>query len=268
MKRVEILSIGDELLAGIVQETNTHWIAKRIAARGASLERVTTLPDRPEIVAVELRAALARAPDLIVTHGGLGPTDDDRTREALALALGVAAERDPDAFAIVRRRYEELAAAGAVAAAKITPARARMADLPRGARPLDNQVGAAPGVVISSGATTVVSLPGVPRELSWIWESPLAPLLDEVLGPGGFAETTLVTDLLDESRIAGLLGRLQARHAGVYVKSRASGFDSGDEIRVTLAARGASDEDARALLDACLGDMRAAMRAEGIDLRA
>jgi molybdenum cofactor synthesis domain-containing protein len=266
VKRVEILAIGDELLRGIVQESNSHWLAKRIAARGASLTRVLVLPDDVEVVAAELTAAFVRAPDLLITHGGLGPTDDDRTRTMIAKALGVPQVRDDEALAIVTRRYAELAAAGNVGDAALNDARARMADLPHGARPYDNQVGTAPAFGIVRDATTLIALPGVPPELAWIWEHSLAPALDEVLGPGGFAEQTYELQLRDESRIAYLMEEIARAHPQVYAKSRARGFEAGEEVRVTLAAGAASDEHARALVDAAAADLRAALRAEGVEL--
>ena len=87
------------------------------------------------------------------------------------------------------------------------------------------------------------------------------------LGPGGFAEETLELELRDESSIAWLLQMVQERHPGVYVKSRARGFSEGEEVRVTLHATGPSDEDARALVDAAMSDVRAALTAEGIAVR-
>lgn len=266
MNTVEIVAIGNELLRGIVQESNSYWLALRIAARGAALRRVTVLPDEPAVVAGELGAALARAPALLVTHGGLGPTEDDRTREAISLATGRPLEPHGEAEAIVRRRYAELARSGAVADASLGPARARMAMLPRGARALDNEVGTAPGIVIDEGATALVALPGVPPELRWIWENPLATALDALLGPGGFAETTLELELLDESRVARLLALVQERHPDVYVKSRARGFE--EPVRVTLHAAGPSDAGASASVDVALADLRAALGAEGIAIRA
>lgn len=267
MKTAEILAIGDELLRGIVAESNSHWLAKRIAARGASLLRVTVLPDRTDVVAAEVRAALARSPRLLVTHGGLGPTDDDRTREALAIALEAPAEPNPVAEEIVRRRYRELHALGAVADARDSDARMRMTLLPHGAQAFDNQIGTAPAFAIRHAATTIVALPGVPPELFWIWENELAPLLDELLGPGGFAEETLTLEHRDESSIAWLLSLVQERHPGVYVKSRARGFTEEDLLRVTLAAAGGSADEARSLVEAASRDVRAALRAERIPFR-
>lgn len=261
MSTVEIFSVGDELLRGIVHDSNSHWMAKRIAARGASLERIATLPDRPDIVAGDLKAAIGRRPALILTQGGLGPTDDDRTREAIALATGRPLTPHAEAEAIVRRRYAELAAEGRVADAAMSDARLRMSLLPRGAAALDNQVGAAPAVVLNESGTTIVALPGVPPELQWIWDHPLEPLLDRVLGPGAFAETTLTLDLRDESAIAEMLRVIAARHSDVYVKSRAKGFDEGEEVRVTLTASGPDDARARGLVDSALADLQASLTA-------
>ena len=264
MSTVEIVAIGDELLRGIVQESNAHWLAKRLSARGATLARTTTLPDDPVVVADEIRVALGRAPTMLITHGGLGPTEDDRTRAIIARALDAPQERNPDAEAIVRRRYAELARDGVVAEGVADEARLRMADLPRGALPLDNQVGAAPAFWLEAGNSRVVALPGVPPELFWIWENPLAPLLDDWLGPGGFAEHTLTIDHRDESSLADDLERIADEHRRVYVKSRARGFGDEDLLRITVHATGDDDDAARHAVDAALSDVHALLVERGI----
>lgn len=267
MTGVEIFSLGDELLRGLVMDTNSHWMAKRIAARGAALRRVAVLPDDPPVVATEIRAAMERRPNLIVTHGGLGPTDDDRTREAIALATGAALQPHAEAEAIVRRRYAELADAGAVADAAMTDARLRMAMLPAGAVALDNRIGGAPGVLLTAGATTIVCLPGVPQELWWIWEHSLAPHLDAILGPGGFCEITVVLSERDESRIAPAMLAVAGRHPDVYVKSRATSFDQPDpRVRATLTAAGANDARARATAEAAFDDLRRTLADHGVTI--
>jgi molybdenum cofactor synthesis domain-containing protein len=266
LKTVEILSIGDELLRGIVQESNSHWLAKRIAARGAALRRVQVLPDEPRLVGDEIATAIRRVPTLLITHGGLGPTDDDRTREAISLGTGRAVELHPEAEAIVRRRYLELAEAGAVSDPALTNERLRMAMLPRGSLALDNEIGAAPAIMLPLDKTTLVALPGVPPELIWIWEHSLAPILDDLLGPGGFAETTFEIESRDESAIASLLQDVQAGHPHLYVKSRAHGFGESDLLRITVHATGESDAAARAAADAALSDLRASLAAKGISI--
>ncbi|TMK22822.1 MAG: competence/damage-inducible protein A [Actinobacteria bacterium] len=266
MSTVEIFSIGDELLRGVVQDSNSFWMAKRIAARGASLGRVIVMPDDPESVGDELRLAIERGPTLILTQGGLGPTDDDNTREAIAIGSRHSLEPNADAEEIVRSRYAELAAAGRVATPELTEPRRRMSRLPRGARPLDNQIGAAPAFVLELERTTVVALPGVPPELQWIWDHTLAPELDRILGPGGFAEITVTLDLRDESAIADLLRDLQGRHPDVYVKSRAKGFDAGEDIRVTLTAAGRSDDYAQRLVETALAELGNQLERMGISI--
>jgi molybdenum cofactor synthesis domain-containing protein len=266
MSDVEIFSIGNELLRGVVQDSNSFWMSKRIAARGANLTRIVVLPDEPEIVGEELHIAIERGPALVITQGGLGPTDDDRTREGIAFGTRHPLEPNPEAEEIVARRYAELAAAGHVADATMHEARLRMSRLPRGARPLDNQIGAAPGIVLELERTTIVAVPGVPSELQWIWENTLAPELDEILGPGGYAEITVTLDLRDESAIAEMLRGLQSRHAGVYVKSRAKGFDTGEEIRVTITAVGPGDDEAERLVQAAFADLGDQLERVGVHI--
>ena len=267
MKTVEIIAIGNELLRGIVQESNSHWLAQRIAARGADLRRVQVLPDEPPLVGREIAHALERSPTLLITHGGLGPTDDDRTREAIALGTGRLEQLNTDAEAIVRKRYRELAESGAVSDAALTDERLRMAHLPHGSLALDNEVGAAPAILLRLGETTLVALPGVPPELFWIWENSLARYLDEILGPGGFAETTFEIEWRDESTIASLLQEVQSRHPHLYVKSRAKGFGEDDLLRITVHATGKSDEDARALADVALSDLQTKLASKGVTIR-
>jgi molybdenum cofactor synthesis domain-containing protein len=266
LRDVEIFSIGDELLRGVVQDTNSHWMAKRLTARGANLTRVFVLPDDPELVGEELARSIDRGPALILTQGGLGPTDDDRTREAIAIGTRHPLEPNRPAEEIVARRYQELAAAGHVADATLHEARLRMTRLPRGARAMDNEIGAAPGVILDLERTTIVALPGVPPELQWIWENPLAEELDRILGPGGFAETTVKLDLRDESAIAEILRGVQSRHPDVYVKSRARTFEAGDEIRATLTAAGSSDDDARQKVGAAFSDLANELERIGVGL--
>ncbi|MHB8513250.1 MAG: competence/damage-inducible protein A [Actinomycetota bacterium] len=267
MKRVEIFSIGDELLRGVVADTNSHWMAQRIAARGASLTRVTTLPDEIATVSSALREASVRSPAMIFTQGGLGPTDDDRTREAVATAFDLPLVHDQAAEDIVNRRYQSLYESGRIADASMSEARYRMCTVPRGAIALDNQIGGAPGLLLRIGPLAIVSLPGVPSELHWIWEHSLAPHLDEILGPGGFAEITVTLTEHDESRLAPALRAIAERHARVYVKSRATAFDQPDpRVRLTLTAAAGSDEEARLLVDACLTDALEALAPLGVEL--
>ncbi len=261
---VELLTIGYEVLAGNVLDTNSHWLCQQIAARGARVLRITVLPDEIETIAEALRDALARQPALIVTCGGLGPTVDDLTTAAVAAALGRPLGEDPTAYGMVRDRYAELHQRGLVASAEMTSARAKMACLPAGAEPLTNTVGGAPGVLIADLPTVIASLPGVPAEMKDIFEHALWPRLETRFGGASYAERTVQTDCLDETIMAPAVDAVAARHQHVYVKSRAQVYGNGAANFVTLAARAASVADAGALLTAAEADLREALAEVGV----
>ena len=123
------------------------------------------------------------------TVGGLGPTSDDRTLEGVALGLGVPLTLHPEAERMVREKYAEFHARGYVPFAEMNEARRKMAMLPAGARPIVNPIGGAPAVLSEAGATSIVSLPGVPEELVAIVEQSLDDLLARVFGGGALRRT-------------------------------------------------------------------------------
>ncbi len=262
-RTAEIFAIGNELLLGIVQDTNTHWLCRQIAGLGGRVRRATLLPDDPSLVGAELRRALERGPDLLVTTGGLGPTPDDRTLEAIAQALGVPLEESGEALQIVERRYRELFEQGRVDSPELTDARRKMARLPKGARALDNRVGTAPGVLLRRGRTTVVALPGVPSEMRAIWAHALPPHLERIFGQGFYLERTLVVAVNDESLLAPILREHQSAWPQVYIKSRPQSFAEGFKILITLAMSGERSAVEATLARAVHG-LRERLRREGL----
>lgn len=235
---VEILAIGNELLVGQVQDTNTHWLIRSLTALGARVRRAVILRDEYDEIADALTSALRRKPRLILTTGGLGPTDDDLTMRALSRALDLPLIEDTVAMEMVRRRYEYIATIRPNFSADLNPARRKMAFLPQGGQPLVNPNGAAPGVVLDIGATTIVSLPGVPSEMKDIFTTSLQPVLAQSIGAGGYIEHTLVLDRGDESRIAVALQDVQSHHVTVYIKSRGQVFEDAIHLTVVLSSGG------------------------------
>jgi molybdenum cofactor synthesis domain-containing protein len=154
--RVALVTVGDELLAGDTVNTNAAWLGSRLAERGARVERVTTVPDRVVEIA-DVVAAFRETYDAVLVTGGLGPTHDDLTMEAVARAFGRELEESEAAI-------EWLEEHGNYARADLT---AGTADLPAGARVLHNEVGVAPGCAVES----VYVLPGVPEEMKAMFES-------------------------------------------------------------------------------------------------
>ncbi len=262
---IEILGIGNEVLAGNVLDSNSHWLCQQVSARGGQVRRITVLRDEPEEIKDGLLGALRRQPVLILTCGGLGPTQDDLTVAAIAAALGLPVQRDAVAYAMVQDLYARLFAQGEVSTAEMLPQRAKMALLPAGAEPLANRVGAAPGVLLASAGVTIVALPGVPAEMKDIFSNSLLPRLANILPQQAYAERTVKTRVWDESMLAPAVDAVAARHPRVYVKSRAQVYGSGMADFVTLAARAKDEREVAGLLDAAEGDLRRELERLGIE---
>ena len=246
-------------------DSNSNWLCQQVAARGGQVRRITVLRDDPAEIRDGLLGALGRRPELIVTCGGLGPTQDDLTAAAIGEALGLPVEEDRAAYAMIRAFYNELHSRGEVTTADMLPARAKMARLPHGAEPLPNGVGAAPGVLLTHRGTTIIALPGVPAEMKDIFSKSLSPRLQSLFAEQAYAERTVRTNAWDESILAPAVDAVATRHPRVYVKSRAQVYGSGIPDFVTLAAR-AQDETELRRAPGC-GRERPADRAQAIGNR-
>ncbi|MCR4340374.1 MAG: competence/damage-inducible protein A [Gemmatimonadaceae bacterium] len=199
--RVELITIGDELLLGFTIDTNSVFLGGELAALGVEVARRTTVGDDRDAIAAAVRDALARA-DGVITTGGLGPTSDDVTMDAVAAALGVELERN----ATVVARLEEIWRLRG-RSEPLPPANLSQAMLPRGARVLPNNHGTAPGVYVErSDKHWVAVLPGVPREMREMFSGSVRDLV-RAAAPGGVVRSLAVrTTGVAESRLPELLG--------------------------------------------------------------
>ncbi len=197
--RVEILAVGDELLLGSVVNSNAARLGQWLTEAGCQVTRATVVGDDVTAISAALREALRRA-DAVVITGGLGPTADDRTREALAAVAGVPLARDASAEKELRAWYERHH--------QDVPGFAlRQADLPAGAAPLPNPVGSAPGIRLLVDGVRVYALPGVPAEADAMFTAHVLPELRAGNPP---AVRTLRTALLPEPLVAARLAPLEA----------------------------------------------------------
>jgi len=263
MISVEIIAIGSELLRGIVLDTNTNWLCKQITGLGGQVKRVTTVPDEPEMIAEALKSTLRAKRDVLITSGGLGPTQDDLTLQAVAKALKLKLILNEEAYKMVAQRYEELAKAGRVADAALTESRQKMALLPQGAIPLANRVGTAPGVYLEHKSSKIICLPGVPAELKDIFQNSLQPFLKIIFGEGFYLEKDLTVQLSDESILAPILKELNTRWPKVYIKSRPKGKAFGLKIIVTFSLAGPEDEVKKAV-NGAMEDLKERLTQENI----
>lgn len=264
MTTVEIIAIGNEILLGDVLDTNTHWLCRKLTGLGGHVRQAVQVRDDKDAIVYALGAALERGTELIITTGGLGPTEDDLTLEAVATALDRPLLTHPKAYAWVASKYQQLAETGFVQDAAMTVPRAKMARLPQGAMPVANPAGAAPGVVIELDRSIVICLPGVPAEMKSIFEETLQPILRRFFRESVFAEKLLIVGCQDESVLAPILGAVGRQHPHVYVKSRAKHFGPDVKFRVILSATGFSRQEVASALEAAQTDLEAALAKMGI----
>jgi len=197
---VEVLAVGDELLAGDITNGNAAWLSSRLADAGVPVTRHVTVADDVDVIAAAVLESLGRVAAVVVT-GGLGPTQDDLTREGLALAAGVGVRREPGLEAALRAAFSSRGRT-------VPEMNYRMADLPVGASSIPNPTGAAPGVLLElpgpgGGPGVVYALPGVPGEMRAMVEASVAAdLVARMPAPQAVVARTVRTAGLWESEVA------------------------------------------------------------------
>lgn len=172
-QKAELVIIGDELLAGALKDANASYLADLLLSIGISVVRVTFAPDSFQELERILKEALHRT-GLVIACGGLGPTADDLTRAVAARIFNRKLYTDKRLFGLLEKRYKKLSR-------RFDRIARAQAEVPRGAKILDNPVGAAPGLILQDKSQTLVMLPGVPSELEAITETALLPYLEENL---------------------------------------------------------------------------------------
>jgi nicotinamide-nucleotide amidase len=171
MPTAEILTIGTEILLGEIQDTNTAYLARTMKDMGIDLYRTQTVGDNSARIASTIRDILSRA-DILITTGGLGPTVDDPTRQSVADALGVPLVFREDCWDQIQGYFQRLNR-------PIPENNRRQAYLPAGASPIVNPVGTAPGFIVDSGGKTIISVPGVPKEMEYLMTHTVVPYLQQ-----------------------------------------------------------------------------------------
>ncbi|MFI0444616.1 CinA family nicotinamide mononucleotide deamidase-related protein [Actinomadura sp. 6N118] len=224
--RIELLTIGDELLLGDTINGNAAWMGQRLAESGIEVTRSVVVSDELDVIIAAVDEALGRA-DAVITTGGLGPTYDDLTRDALAKAAGVALVRDPMLEKRLRARV-------AAANRPLAPMALRMAEVPEGAGLLGNSAGSAPGLRVELPGGVAYALPGVPFEMRTIMTEVVIPELVERAGDPQVARRTLRTAGVWESVIATRLAEVEALD-GIKLAY----LPSPGEVKVRITASGA-----------------------------
>jgi nicotinamide-nucleotide amidase len=263
--RVEIVAVGTELLLGQIADTNSAWLGDRLAAAGVVSHFHQAVGDNHERITLALRTALARS-DGVIVCGGLGPTQDDITREAIAEIMGVELVRDQKIVDVIARFFE---ARGRAMSAN----NARQADVPVGATIIAQGAGTAPGLICPLGNKVIYAVPGVPHEMAEMFERGILPDLRARMAEAG-EEGVIVSRVLrtwgaSESGLAeSLQGRIDALDAddddgvpagSVTLAFLASGIEG---IKVRITTRAATLSEGRARLDREEKAVRAAIEGQ------
>jgi len=228
-----IVIVGDEILSGHVRDANTHFIAERLAALGHKLRRVTVVPDQPADIGEALRRELDARRDIVFVCGGLGPTHDDRTMEAVAAALGrelVECSELADRIATIADHVRRQNFAGDPLGVATLQ---KMALAPEGSEALRSSAWFIPAVWLRENESTIVILPGPPRELEVVFRDGVEPTFLE--GSGSILWREEIEHHFPESAIAGALIGLEREFPGVQIGS----YPLEDRVLIRLAG----DED-------------------------
>ena len=239
MPSAELIAIGTELLLGEIQDTNTRYLARQLRDIGVEIYRTMTIGDNTARIAEMIDEAFSRA-DIVITTGGLGPTVDDPTREAVALAFHTATEFHPELWVSIEQRFLKRGV--------VPPSNnRRQAYLPQGAKVIENLVGTAPAFYIENSEKVLISLPGVPREMEALTESTVLPYLKQKFSLHGTIKVRVLHIAgVGESRVDELIGDLETlanptvgllAHPGIVdvrITAKASSQDEADHLIASI----------------------------------
>jgi len=235
--RVEVVGVGTELLLGQIANTNAKWIGEQLADIGADVVFHQVVGDRLDRIVAVLELAASRV-DVVLVTGGLGPTEDDVTRDAIAAVMGEPLERDPALERWLRERF------AGFADGPMPENNLRQADVPRRARSIENDRGSAPGLVADVSGARIYAMPGVPGEMRAMMRSTVLVELAASIGAAVVRSRTLRCVGIGESRVAEMLADLFAASSNPSLAYLASA----GEVKVRLTAKADTIEHAEQMI--------------------
>ena len=233
--RIELVTIGTELLLGFTVDTNGAELGRALAAAGIRVVRRTSIPDQPDAIRAAVRDGLDRT-GAVITTGGLGPTRDDGSKKVVAEIFGAPLEFDESIWQALVERFAKLRR-------RIAESNRSQAEVPRGALVLPNRWGTAPGLWLEGPPGLVILLPGVPLEMRKLLEHEVIPRLRGRAGGEVVRSRTIRTTNIAESTLADRMGEIEAEVAPLtlaYLPSLA-----GVDLRLTAWNLAADDAERR-----------------------
>lgn len=236
MPSAEIITIGTEILLGEIVDTNSQYLARTLRDEPIDLFWKTTVGDNLWRIAQAIQGSMQRC-EIVITTGGLGPTVDDPTREAVAMALGVETEFQPELWEQIQERFSRFNR-------QPTENNRRQAFIPKGAIAVENPVGTAPAFIYEIGQHAIISLPGVPREMEFLMQNSILAYLKQRYQLKGIIKSRLIhTSGAGESQIDDLIGDLEELSNPTVGLAAHTG-----QVDVRITAKAESEEEADALI--------------------
>jgi nicotinamide-nucleotide amidase len=247
MTRSEIIAVGSELLTPLRSDTNALYLTAKLLEIGIDTGARVTVADDASLLESAFRTALARS-DIVIATGGLGPTEDDLTREAAAAALGRAMHRDPALIDELKARFARF---GRVMA----PVNEKQADVIEGAVVLRNPRGTAPGQRVEKDGRVLVLLPGPPHEMAPMFEQQVRPVLREKAGGRALRMRILKIAAMGESDVEQIVAPIYK----TFTNPRTTILGGPGQVELHLTGEGASAEEAEARVEELASRIRDAM---------
>ncbi|HKL82101.1 MAG TPA: CinA family nicotinamide mononucleotide deamidase-related protein [Desulfobacter sp.] len=213
MTKGHVFSTGNEVLSGDTVDTNSAFLCRQLKRSGVTVIKTSAVPDDMTALVREIKS-IASAADVCVMTGGLGPTSDDLTAEALAKATGVKIKLDTAALSSMKKYFDKRGRT-------LTPANEKQAMLPEGAMFMENRHGTAPGFSMTIGNCRFFCMPGVPREMERMFDLKVKPQLNQITGHAGEIQVIrLMVFGMPESRVAKALSGFSVQFTGIHLGFR------------------------------------------------
>jgi len=236
MPVAEIVTIGTEILLGEIVDTNASYLARSLRSLGIDVYHITTVGDNSDRIAKAVQQALERS-EIVLTTGGLGPTVDDPSRQAISMAVGRELEYRPELWEQIQARFRRYGR-------QPTENNRRQAYIPSGAIAVENPVGTAPAFIVELDRNVVISLPGVPSEMEHLMLQAVIPYLKRRFSLVGTIKTRIIHTVgVGESQIDDLIGELEQMDNPTVGLAAHSG-----QVDVRITAKAISEAEAMKLI--------------------
>ncbi len=250
-----ILSIGKEIISGIINDTNSFFISSKLTAIGIYNRYIIALDDEEQDIIDCFKRCLDKV-DIVISTGGLGPTFDDITIQSVAKALNKKLILSENSYKRIEKFYLNLFKEGKIDYPEMNDKRKKMAYVPEGAVELDNKTGAASGIYIKENKKHIFCLPGVPKEFKPMFEFEVLSILKK-MSSGVTINRTYEFSINDETVLSKAVDKIITM-SDVYIKSLPTGFDS-DTMGVRFTASGKDEKECLKKIESAKNSLKAVL---------